>query len=355
MKSYFGKIVLKDNVILGYVSVDNGLISYVGERRPSGEIIDLRNNYIAPGLIDIHCHSSINNSATVNPKEVSEYHFSHGVTTMLLSFYKDVAHEKLISCLKEVKELMATQSNVHGAHLEGPYINADLGYDDGRKNQKKPIAKEYEEYIKFGVVKQWTFAPELDGVLPVIKIVKDLGIIPSIGHSEATYSQVKEAYENGARIVTHIFDATGTPKNTSFDGTQEMNFSESCMLMDDMFYEVICDSEWVHVRKEKLDLLIKTVGVDRVVAITDMDCAGAENDGRDIAVVDGQLFGTKLTLDKVTKNLYSAGYSVPDVFKMVSNNPAKALGANDRGEIAVGKRADLIVLDEKLQFMYILN
>ena len=104
-----------------------------------------------------------------------------------------------------------------------------------------------------------------------------------------------------------------------------------------------------------LDLLIKMVGIDRVVAISDSDAIGQVIDDRDISIVNGQLSGTKLTLDKVVVNLFNAGYEITDIFKMVSLNPAKALKLNDRGEIAAGKRADLIALDYNLRFSKILK
>ena len=133
-----------------------------------------------------------------------------------------------------------------------------------------------------------------------------------------------------------------------------MSFDNAVMLMDDMYYEVICDSDWVHVRKEMLDLLIKTVGVDRIIAITDLDICDAVDDGRDIAVANGILSGTQLTLDKVCFNLFNAGYKVFDIFKMTSLTPARALNILDRGEIAVGKRADLCVFDKDMKFIKVL-
>jgi N-acetylglucosamine-6-phosphate deacetylase len=103
-----------------------------------------------------------------------------------------------------------------------------------------------------------------------------------------------------------------------------------------------------------LDLLIKTVGIDRIVAITDLDIVDAEYTGRDIAVANGILSGTFLTLDKVALNLFNAGYKVYDVFKMVSKNPARALKLSDRGEISVGKKADLCLFDKKMKFVKVL-
>ena len=177
--------------------------------------------------------------------------------------------------------------------------------------------------------------------------------MPALGHSAANYEQVKKAYENGARITTHIFDATKAPAS-AYIGTLEADFNESCMLMDDMYYEVICDAKWIHVRKEKLALLIKTVGIDRVVAITDMSAKNTIEDGCDVNFVDGILSGTKLTMDKVAVNLFNGGYSLNQVFKMTSLNPAKALNLTDRGEIAVGKKADLILVDDKAKFIKVL-
>ena len=349
-----GKIVLKDSVLNGYLSIENKIITYIGATPPKGDIIDFSENFITPGLIDIHCHSSMQYSARENPGEVAAFHLSHGVTGLLVSFYKDTPHDKLLKCLEEVKVAMKSHFNLLGAHLEGPYINGSLGYDDGRKINILPEKDKYKQYVSSGIIKQWTFSPELDGVIPVIKYANENGIVPAIGHSEASYSQVKSAYDNGAKIVTHIFDATGITDNAEFRGTKDLSFDQACMLMDDMFYEVICDSEWVHVRKEMLDLLIKTVGIDRIVAITDLDISDAEDDGRDIAVVNGQLSGTKLTLDKVCLNLFRAGYNVFDIFKMVSLNPARALNILDRGEIAVGKRADLCLFDKDMKFIKLL-
>jgi N-acetylglucosamine-6-phosphate deacetylase len=279
---------------------------------------------------------------------------------MLVTFYKDTPHETLLKCLKDVKDLMPSHPNLLGAHLEGPYINCNLGYDDGSKKQLLPEKDVYESYIASGVIKQWTFAPELDGVMPVIKRVSESGIIPALGHSEASYDQVKSAYDNGARIVTHLFDGTGLTDNAKYKGTKDLCFDQACMLMDDMYYEVICDSQWVHVRKQMLDLLIKTVGIDRVVAITDLDTSELLemnidlDDGLDIAVVNGQLAGTKLTMNIVCRNLFNAGYSVTDIFKLTAKNPATALGITDRGQIKVGLRADLCLFDKDMNFIKVL-
>ena len=199
----------------------------------------------------------------------------------------------------------------------------------------------------------------MDGVIDMIKDISAAGIVAAIGHSEASYSDVKAAFRAGAKLVTHIFDATGTTADPeTMGGTEDISFDEACMLMDDMYYEVICDKNWVHVKKEKLALLIKTVGIDRVIAITDSFLSDG-NDDSDINVFyedDGHpaLSGSKLTMDKVALNLFNAGYSLPEITQMTSFNAAKVLKLFDRGEIAVGKRADLVLSDEQMNFIKVI-
>ena len=354
MIAYKGNIVTKETVLTdSFVTVNNGIITYVGKDRPKDcEIKDFTGKYITAGFIDIHCHASANNTAVDSPKEVGEYHLSHGTTSMLLTFYRDVPHEKLLSCLKEVKKLIG-KSNIIGAHLEGPTLNANRGTGSGNP-QDYPDKSKYGKYIESGVVRQWTTSPEVDGVIEMIKDIAAAGIVPAIGHSDASYAQVSAAFEAGARLTTHIFDATGTTKDEStMGGTEDVSFDEACMLMDDMYYEVICDKKWVHVKKEKLALLIKTVGTDRVIAITDSFLSDGHEDS-DINVFDGDLSGSKLTMDNVAKNLFDAGYSPVEITKMTSYNAAKLLKLSDRGEIASGKKADLLLLSSDMKFIRVL-
>ncbi len=349
MKNYYGKIILKEEVIDGYLSINDGKIIYVGKEKPQGEI-EIIDGYIAPGLVDIHCHSSCEHKAEINPEGFADYNLSHGVTSLLATFYRDIPHEGIMEGIEKVKKAMQTKKNLCGIHLEGPYLNANLGFGSG--DEEVVINFDHcDEYINSGIIKQWTTAPEVNRASELIKKISDAGIIPAVGHSKATFEQVEEAYKNGAKIVTHVFDATGTGKKTKWPFTLEMSFDEACMLMDDMYYEVICDSEWAHVRKEKFLLLIKTVGIDRVIAVSDMDAIGQAQDGRDMAVVNGELCGMKVTLDKVAKNLFDAGFKLNEIMKMTSFNPAKAIGLNDRGEIATGKKADLIVFDKQMKFI----
>ena len=350
-KTYKGKIVLKESVIDGYVTVTDDIISYVGTEKPDGEIFEVA-GYIAPGFVDIHCHSCPLAHAKVSPETVAKYHLERGTTTMLLTYYRDIPHERLLECLANTKKAMETNKNIYGAHLEGPYVNPRYGCGKG-DFEYIPNKANYDKYIEFGVIRQWMCSPEVEGTPEFIADIAKSGIVPAIGHSEATYEQVKTAYEKGARITTHIFDATKAPQ-TKYGGTLEVDFNEACMLMPEMYYEVICDRNWVHVRKEKLQFLLKVVGIDRVCAITDAYYVG-EDTSDDVNFVGASLTGSKLTMAMVARNLFNAGYTLPEIFKMVALNPSKAIKLMDCGEIAVGKQAKLIEVDESANFKTILN
>ena len=356
-KAFKGNIILKDAIIEnGYVCIEDDKITYVGtEKTENVELVDVGADYIAPGFIDIHNHSSKVNTPEDDIDEMALYHGNKGTTTMLMTLYRNIPHQRLINALNKIKDALKRHKHIFGAHLEGPYLSSKYGTGSSGASQLYPDRKVYQEYFDTGIVKQITCAPEVEGIDQFIEDAIKNDIIISIGHSQANYEQVKKAYDLGARIETHIFDATGRSMDPkSFAGTLDVSFDEACMLMDDMYYEVICDSEWVHVRKEMLALLIKTVGIDRVVCITDCYNGGVD-DGRDINVVNGELAGSKLTMDKVAINLYNAGYSLPQISKLTALNASKAIKAFDRGEIAVGKKADLIRLTSKAEFVEILS
>ena len=195
-----------------------------------------------------------------------------------------------------------------------------------------------------GLVKQWTFAPEVENTDEFLSDLVKMGICPAIGHSAASPAEVSRAAKGGARLVTHLYDATGCAvEPTAYDGTIEVSFSFATLLEDNLYYEIICDKCGVHVRPEFVRLTAKTVGVDRICGVTDA-CTGDESD-TDINIVDGELYGSKLTMDGVARNFAAIGFSLPDVFKITSKNPATVVGLEKTGILKEGYFADIIVID----------
>lgn len=350
MKDYtlYGTVVLRDRVVDdGAVSVKDGKIVYAGERAALPEVIgmarDLGTKVIAPGFVDIHCHAGGVYSVHVDPYRASRHHLEHGTTSMLCTIYRGFTTDEYLEFIDRIKAAMPECGNIKGIHLEGPYLNPRYGAEASEEGDR-PVRENYMRLAATGMIKQWTSAPEVPGVHDFISDIASCGIVPAIGHSSAGTADVTEACRRGAKIVTHLFDATGKAVDpTTYDGTIEVSFNAACLIQDDMYYELICDEREIHVRGDLVRLAAKCVGVDRLIAITDA-CEG-ESDETDVNIVNGELYGSLLTMDRVAKNIRALGFSLPEVFRMTSTTPAAVIGLDGVGEIAPGYNADFVVLD----------
>lgn len=347
----YGKVVLSDRIIDdGAVTVQSGNITYVGEiaqlPEAKGEVYDYRGSFIAPGFVDIHCHAGGEYWCHEDPVGMSRFHLAHGTTSLLCTIYRGFTHSELKSHVKTVKAAMETCGNIKGVHLEGPYLNPKYG--SATLDECQPIVKEeYMELAAEGVIKQWTFSPEVEGTLEFARDIIGEGIVAAMGHSCASPQQVYAAAEAGTRIVTHLFDATGSSISpTEYDGTVEVSFDCAALLCDDLYYEIICDKQGVHVRGDMVKLAVKTVGVDRIIGVTDA-CTGDDSD-TDINIVDGELYGSKLTMDKVAKNFLALGFTVPEIFRITAATPAAVCKLDRVGSLESGKCADILVLNDSL-------
>ncbi len=345
----YGRLLLGDNIIEdGAVAVENGIIKYSGaeDGAPAiGEMI-YADGIIAPGFVDIHCHAGGEYYAYENAKAVADHHLVSGTTGMLLTFYRDLGHANTVRYINNVKAEMVPGSNILGVHLEGPYLNPMYGAKAGFETPVDP--EKYHEFAETGVIKQWTFAPEVEGIEEFLRYIVSKGIVPAIGHSAASPEQVYAAEKGGARIVTHLYDATGSSyMPTRWGGTIETSFNSAALLCDDFYYEIICDSLGIHVRPDMVKLTIKTVGIDRIVGITDA-CTGSIDES-DVNFLGSDLMGSKLTMDAVARNFKALGLSLVDVFKVVSENPAKAIRMSDVvGSLREGRRGDILIIDENI-------
>jgi N-acetylglucosamine-6-phosphate deacetylase len=272
---------------------------------------------------------------------------------MLCTIYRGFTTDEYLEFIERIRRAMPECGNIKGVHLEGPYLNPRYGAESSDEGDR-PNREDYMKIAATGLVKQWTSAPEVPGVHEFISDIAACGIVPSIGHSCAGSEDVAEAVRRGAVIVTHLFDATGKSiEPTRFDGTIEVSFNAACLIQDDMYYELICDEKEIHVRGDLVRLAAKCVGVDRLIAITDA-CEG-ESDETDVNIVNGELYGSLLTMDRVAKNIHALGFTLPEVFRMTSTTPAKAIGLGSVGELREGFAADIAVLDRDFNVVSVMT
>ena len=355
-------LVMKDHLIPDAVLLmEDGKISAFGKKKdveiPAGcQIVDAEGLYVGPGFVDIHTHSDGKVFFYDDPKAVG-HHLKHGTTTILAALYFSMNTQEFVDAMGKIRTAMEDPDckNLCGIYMEGPYMNPKFGCDREHNPWNGPVDKEkYQPIIDAGwdIVKVWGLAPERENILQFVLDVKakNPAAVVSVAHSEASPQQVEALMPYGLRIGTHHTNATGD--RIFYPEVRGVCVDEAVNYNREIYAELICDSMGIHVDPYMLRLVRKIKGDDRIILISDAyACDGPippGYDGVDDINFDwsGEIAGSKLTLDIACRNaLKHLGASVVDVFRFASYNPAMAVGFYDRGEIAVGKRADLVIAD----------
>jgi len=366
------ELVMRDHFIPEAVLfVEDGIICGYGEMRntpiPEGcEILDVEGAYVGPGLIDMHNHAGGGKWCYEDPEYAAQFNLKHGVTAMLPTLYFSMNQQELLESIEKLQAAMKTPecANYIGFYMEAPYMNPKFGCDRESNPWRGPICKEdYQPILdKIGTdVRVWAIAPERENILQFVQDAKiaNPNVRFSVAHSEAAPYQIEALMPYGLCIGTHHTNATGDlPKYPECRGVcvdETVNYNR------EIYAELICDSRGIHVDPYMLRLVRRIKGDDRIVLISD-SCVfdGPVPPGYD-GVTDinfdfaGEIAGSKLTLDVACRNMMKhTGASLVDVFRFASYNPARVLGLTDRGEIAVGKRADLVVADHKMNIQKVI-
>lgn len=358
-------------VIREYDIIENGVILIDGEKivsvdtaentdiPDSADIIDADGSYIGPGFVDIHVHGGGEYMFHTEPNKAAEYFLSHGETTVLATLYYDLEKSEFLNAVDRVKSTMAEKGNIGGIYMEGPYMNPKYGASPEKNKWKGEI--EFEDYKALvdragKDVKVWAIAPERKGIEPFMAYAKQVNkdVLFAVGHSEALPSEIDTLKKYGIKIQTHCMNATG--RTNEIPGVRGTGPDEACLLDDDMYAEVICDSLAIHVKPEIIKLIVKVKGIDKIILISDSFVSGEPNPKEYEHVTDlsfdanGYLSGSKLTLDAAARNFMKhTERGITDAFLTVSANPAKAIGLYDEvGSITTGKLANLVFVDENV-------
>lgn len=361
------ELVMRDHLIPdAYLLVKDGIIQDLGEMHNAGdlsayEILDVQGSYVGPGLVDIHTHAGGKDWFYKAPLTAAKYMLEHGTTTVLPVLYFSMNKEEWIKGITTIQEAMKKPegSNIGGMYMEGPYLNPKFGADRENIPWKGPVCREdYQEVIeKAGRdVRVWVVAPEREGIEDFVIDAKAVNpeVRFSVGHSEASPQQVEKLMPFGLCIGTHHTNATGDLQK--YPECRGVCVDEAVRYHSDIYAELICDKCGIHVDPYMLRLVRKIKGDERIILISDA-CVfdgpvppGYEEATDILFDHSGEIAGSKLSLMEACRNMMKhTGASIVDVFNYASYNPAKAVGFTDRGEIRKGLRADLVIVDYKLQ------
>ncbi len=365
----YARILTPNHVIEhGAVIVsDDGRIAFVGAMsdapRADGLRLDVRGRTVVPGFLDVHVHGG-NGITFGEPGRIasdlraySEWVVGGGVTGFLCSVAAPDP-EGLAAIVGESAAALdagAPGAEPLGLHLEGPFLNPQKKGAFNPAWLRAPSLEEVDAVLQAGRgwVRQMTVAPELPGALEVAAHLRSEGVVVAMGHTDADYATAAKALRGNFTHVTHTFNA-----QRSF-GHREPGVMGAVLASDDVTAELIADS--VHVHPGAMKVLIRSVGTDRVVLITDAmagaglaqgeyDLVGYKvtvKDGR-ATLADGTLAGSIATLNECVRNMHEqVGVPLAEAVKMASLNPAQAMGFAGRlGSISEGKDASLIIMDE---------
>lgn len=327
------------------------------------QFIDLKGNYLAPGLIDTHIHG-IGGFGTEDVNEesilkISEILPQFGVTSFIPTLYsapKDKLFKGMISILRAMGREKGAK--ILGMHLEGPFISPErLGVQS--PDSISAVDIEYmREIIALGQgnIINMTVAPELKGMRELALLCIDQGIILQAGHTNATYQQMVEAMQARIMHVTHLFNAMSRMHH------RDPGVVGAVFIHPELSCEIIADG--FHINPDIIKFLFRCKPVDKVVLVTDslkptkqkakQLFANGEEVYLDKCFVrksDNVIAGSALTMIDGVKNMVSFGLSLEQAIQTASYNPATIMKQEHLGLIAPGYDADMIVLSKNLNVL----
>jgi N-acetylglucosamine-6-phosphate deacetylase len=347
---------------LGSVLVENGRVAAVyriGERTPRIRSLDLGGAALGPGLIDVHTHGA--NGADLMDGEdaavrMARFFARHGVTsfvpaTVTASFE---AIEKVVRAVRCAMGYRGNGATILGLHLEGPFISPQRLGAQSADHCALPNFGNIHHLLEItgDLAKIVTLAPEIAGAMSAVQTLVRRGIVVSIGHTTATAEQAGQAFDRGAKQVTHMFNGM-PPLHHRAPGVVG-----SALTTKGVMVELIADG--VHLAPTTIYLAVAVKGINEVLLVTDSMAATGCADGEYVLgpmkvivqegvarLESGVLAGSTLTLEHAVINVSRwTDVGLGGAWQMASLNPARQLGiANRVGRIAEGYDADLTAID----------
>ena len=356
-----GRILMPDGIIDRKVlCFDERIVDIVTQPQMGAEVIDAKGNYVAPGLIDVHCHGfngwDAAHGSAEELRKMSAWNVRNGVTSWLPTTptLEWGELERSFAAIRQVMKESAspgwTGAQVLGCHAEGPFIS-----------EKRRGAMRAQYILKPDIdrIRPWadtirliTVAPELEGATEFIRAARQLGIVVSMGHSDATAEQAFAGIEAGATHLTHTFNAMPELNH------RDPGLIGAAMNDDQVYCELIADN--IHV-SHLLFPIMAQLKSHRLVLVTDsIHLAGLPEgtyelmdvkmkvDADQCRLLDGTIVGSMLTMDRAVRNFVQySGIPLWRAVNMASLYPARTIRVDDRkGALQRGKDADIVIADK---------
>jgi N-acetylglucosamine-6-phosphate deacetylase len=217
-----------------------------------------------------------------------------------------------------------------GVHLEGPFLNPDAAGAIPVERLRDVDLELLGGWLGRGDVRLVTVAPEIPGGLDAVRSIVDAGAVAAVGHTQANAAATRAAVDAGATFATHVWNAMAPVRARTTGPVPELLLDERVTL------GLIADGRHLHPRIE--ELTVRVAGPERIALTSDFVRAPLRPDNR---LGGGDRTGCGLVARM-------ARFGLPEAATMASLVPARLLGLTDRGRLAPGFRADLALLDERL-------
>src|SRR5215470_16603197 len=321
-----------------------------------------------PGFIDVHIHGAGGRDVmegTVEALSTITRRVAGFGTTSIVATTVTASTDDTLRAIEGVSKYIPKQhekcdsacAEILGIHFEGPFLSKERRGVHPPEFLQLPSADMLQKFLHAaaGNARILTIAPELLGAMPCIDVARSVGMVVSIGHTDATYEQARAAIAHGAHHATHVYNAMRPFSH------RDPGVIGAVLTSTEVNAELIADG--IHVDEIAMKVLLQAKGPERVVLISDGTMATGMPDGKytlggvEFIVVDGvcrdaegRLAGSTLTLDRALRNIVRLGIPLADAVRMLTVNPATVLGIEfKKGALRTGADADILLLNEALQ------
>ncbi len=350
----------------GWVAVSRGRVRAVGPDRPPaglGREVALSTGVLAPGLVDIQINGGYGvDFVAAGPPDwravagrLPETGTTAFVPTFITAAVPDLA-AALAAYRSVAPGLRGAGARSLGVHLEGPFLSARRRGAHRAEHLCDPTPDRVEALIAAGggALTYMTLAPERAGALDAIGRLRAAGVRVAVGHSDATYEQVRAAVDAGARLVTHLFNAQRPlhHRDAGVPGAALTDERLTCGLIVDL-HHVVAPVVALAFRAAPGRLALVTDAVAALGMPPGQYRLGDEvvdvAPGRPPLRPDGTIGGSTLRMDEAVGNAVGCGVGLVPALDAATRVPADAVGRSDLGRLAADGPADVVWLSDELR------